>query len=192
MLVAFHRSLLFAYSTDPFHKAVLKMPQQPQQDKSGSHGAHACALSSLHVGMDILDTDDLFSRLPLFGTRKSYLENKIASQTNADEGRLSTLCENAQWLSFHVINNSTTSCSYGRLLLTHHFLYLSTFYPDNNTEKWAGHSMHHSFHGFLTGACDVPDPCPGTMGTHKRAWLGGCCPPEPCRLMEEMSHRHTI
>lgn len=38
---------------------------------------------------DILETHDLCSLLPLFGTRKSYLEGRIASQTNADEGILS-------------------------------------------------------------------------------------------------------
>lgn len=87
---------------------------------------------------------------------------RIASQTNADGGILSPLRESAQCFSFRVIN-SNTSCLCVRLPFTHDFMYAGTL-GSNNTEKWVGHSMHHSFHRFPMGACYVPAWVPWEHG----------------------------
>ena len=70
-----------------FIKAVIKGCHN--RTIAGAIKAQTFAPISFCLGADILETDDLFSLLSLFGTRKSYLEGRIASQANADQGILS-------------------------------------------------------------------------------------------------------
>ena len=70
-----------------FIKAVIKGCHN--RTIAGAIKAQTFAPIIFRLGADVLETDDLFSLLPLFGTRKSYLEGRIASQANADQGTLS-------------------------------------------------------------------------------------------------------
>lgn len=137
-----------------------------------------CSLHQLPPGNWHLGDWRSVSSAPTFWNEKMLFKGRIASQTNADGGILFPLRESAQCFSFRVIN-SNTSCLYVRLPLTHDFMYAGTL-GSNNTEKWVGHLMHHSFHRFPTGACYVPAWVPWEHGRGRDleaaalGYLAGC------------------